>query len=449
MQLRFAPALACLSLAASYPAIAQPAPARDSSWVPRSAIYEVFVRDFSPAGDFRGVTSGLDRIQATGADVVWLMPIYPVGVLNRKPPLGSPYSVSDYRAINPAFGTAADFRALVQAVHSRGLKLILDWVPNHTSWDNVWVREHPDFYVRDARDGLTVPRDDKGKLTDWTDVAQLDYRNPALRREMIATMSWWLTEFGIDGFRVDAAGVGPDDFWREAVAARRHAAPRRTRPPPAPPAGRVRRPEGGLGGRGGRQLRCARARGPRRDAPGGRAVALHRQSRRDRLGPAADYPLRRRGGRARGVRRHGAPPGPAAALRRTGGGEPPEAPPLTPGSGGVEPAPCRRGPRVLSQNRRAGPRRLGVRRGGVPRRPDQRPPGRDRIRAGRCPRARECPAPRGDRHRHRLRRGWNAGRPVQSGAAGRHRHPPRLRRRRAGAVARSSPELGTSAGPPG
>jgi glycosidase len=226
MRPRFAPALACLSLAASYPAIAQPATTRDSSWVPRSAIYEVFVRDFSPAGDLRGVTLGLDRIQATGASVVWLMPIYPVGVLNRKAPLGSPYSVSDYRAINPAFGSAAEFRALVRAVHSRGLKLILDWVPNHTSWDNVWVREHADFYVRDERGGLTVPRDDKGKLTDWTDVAQLDYRNPALRREMIAAMRYWLTEFGIDGFRVDAAGFVPDDFWREAVPALRAAVPR-------------------------------------------------------------------------------------------------------------------------------------------------------------------------------------------------------------------------------
>ena len=227
MRLRSAPALACLSLAASYPAFAQPATARDSSWVGRSAIYEVFVRDFSPAGDLRGVTLGLDRIQATGADVIWLMPIYPVGVLNRKAPLGSPYSVSDYRAINPAFGTAGDFRALVGAAHSRGLKLILDWVPNHTSWDNVWVREYPDFYVRDEHGGLTVPRDDKGKLTDWTDVAQLDYKNPALRREMIATMSWWLTEFGIDGFRVDAAGFVPDEFWREAVPALRAAVPRR------------------------------------------------------------------------------------------------------------------------------------------------------------------------------------------------------------------------------
>ena len=84
----------------------------------------------------------------------------------------------DYRAINPAFGTAADLRALVRAVHARGMKVILDWVPNHTAWDNVWVREHPDYYVHNERGEITVPRDDQGKLTDWTDVAQLDYRNP-------------------------------------------------------------------------------------------------------------------------------------------------------------------------------------------------------------------------------------------------------------------------------
>lgn len=216
---------ACLSLAAAYPAVAQPArapvpsraPAPDTSWVTHSAIYEVFVRDFSPTGDFRGVTDGLDRIQAVGANVVWLMPIYPVGVVNRKAPLGSPYSVRDYRAVNPAFGTGADFRALVRAVHVRGMKLILDWVPNHTAWDHVWVREHPDFYARDERGELTVPRDDQGRPTDWTDVAQLDYRNPLLRQAMIAAMRYWLEEFGIDGFRVDVAGFVPDDFWREAV----------------------------------------------------------------------------------------------------------------------------------------------------------------------------------------------------------------------------------------
>jgi glycosidase len=226
MRQRFAPAFAFLALATAPQAVAQLATAPDTAWVSRSAIYEVFVRDFSTTGDLRGVTRGLDRIQATGANVVWLMPIYPVGVKNRKDPLGSPYSVRDYRAINPAFGTRADFRALVRAVHARGMKLILDWVPNHTAWDHVWVKAHPDFYVRDARGELTVPRDDQGKLTDWTDVAQLDYKNPALRREMIAAMRYWLTEFGIDGFRVDVAGFVPDDFWREAVPALRAAVPR-------------------------------------------------------------------------------------------------------------------------------------------------------------------------------------------------------------------------------
>jgi glycosidase len=228
---RFAAVAACLSLAVGCSARPEQAPiaanAPDTSWVTRSAIYEVFVRDFSAAGDLPGVTQGLDRIQATGADVVWLMPIYPVGVLNRKELLGSPYSLSDYRGINPEFGTAADFRALVDAVHARGMKLILDWVPNHTSWDHVWVKEHPDFHVRDSAGGLTVPRNEKGELTDWTDVAQLDYTNPALRREMIAAMSYWLTEFGIDGFRVDVAGFVPDDFWREAVPALRAAVPRK------------------------------------------------------------------------------------------------------------------------------------------------------------------------------------------------------------------------------
>ncbi len=224
---RYALGVAWLSLTAPTHAVAQNALASDTSWVRRSAIYEVFVRDFSSTGDLRGVTRGLDRIQAVGANVIWLMPIYPVGSLHRKDPLGSPYSVRDYRAINPAFGSTADFRALVTAVHAKGMKIILDWVPNHTAWDNVWVSEHPDFYVRDERGGLTVPRDDKGKLTDWTDVAQLDYRNPGLRREMIAAMRYWLDEFGIDGYRVDAAGFVPDDFWREAVPAIRGAVKRR------------------------------------------------------------------------------------------------------------------------------------------------------------------------------------------------------------------------------
>ncbi len=233
MRRRSAMLTTCRALAAALlvaaPARAQtpaPALAPDTSWVARSALYEVFVQDFSPAGDFHGLIAGLDCIAAAGASTVWLMPIHPIGVEGRKGPLGSPYAVRDFRAINPAYGTAADFRALVQAVHDRGLKLILDWVPDHTARDHPWVRAHPAYYVRDERGEPSVPRDADGKLTDWTDVLQLDYRNPAVRREMIATMRWWLEEFGIDGFRVDVAGFLPDDFWREASPALRAAVPR-------------------------------------------------------------------------------------------------------------------------------------------------------------------------------------------------------------------------------
>lgn len=195
----------------------QPASAARADGIARSAVYEVFVRDFSPQGTFRGVVEGLDRIEAVGANVVWLMPIHPVGVQNRKGTLGSSYSVRDYRAVNPDYGTDEDFRALVRAVHGRGMKLIIDWVPNHTAWDHVWVTRHPDFYTRDEAGRLSVPRNNEGELTDWTDVAELDYDNPRLRREMIADMRYWLQEFDVDGFRVDMAGMVPDLFWHEAV----------------------------------------------------------------------------------------------------------------------------------------------------------------------------------------------------------------------------------------
>jgi glycosidase len=201
--------------------------APDTSWVARSAIYQVFVRDFSPAGDFRGVVAGLDRIETAGADVVWLMPIHPIGAVNRKGTLGSPYAARDYRGFESSFGNGDDFRALVDAAHARGMKLILDFVPDHTSPDHPWTREHPDWYFRNERGEPSVPRDAQGRLTDWTDVVQLDYGNPAVRREMIATMRWWLEEFGIDGFRIDQAGFVPNGFWREAVPSLRAAVPRR------------------------------------------------------------------------------------------------------------------------------------------------------------------------------------------------------------------------------
>ena len=123
-------------------------------------------------------------------------------------------------------GTATDFHALVHAAHERGMKIILDWVPDHTAADHPWVREHPDYYVQDEHGKPSVPRGPDGKLTDWDDVLQLDYRNPAVRREMIASMRYWLEKFEIDGFRVDAAGFVSYDFWREAVPALRAAVPR-------------------------------------------------------------------------------------------------------------------------------------------------------------------------------------------------------------------------------
>jgi len=208
MRRNFAALAALLTLTAGYAALARPVRAQApaplapaTSWVLRSALYEVFVRDFSPAGNLRGVTAGLARIQATGADVIWLMPLNPVGVEARKGPLGSPYAARDYDAIDPALGTAADLRALVRAAHARGMKVIVDWVPDHTSPDNVWVKEHPDFYYRDSLGHPLVPRDLQGHFTDWTDVVQLDYHNPSMRAAMIAELRHWLVTYDLDGFR--------------------------------------------------------------------------------------------------------------------------------------------------------------------------------------------------------------------------------------------------------
>jgi glycosidase len=200
----------------------------------RTALYEVFVRDFSPAGTFQGVREGLDRIQAAGANVLWLMPVHPVGLLKRKEPLGSSYSLSDYRALNPDYGTAADFRSLVDAVHARGMRLIIDWVPNHTAWDHVWVRQHPEFYTRDSIGAMSVPRNNEGQLTDWTDVADLDYGNRALWREMIAAMSsgWTSSRLTASGWTWPAwcpttsggrpsrgcARAGTSCYWRSGAS---------------------------------------------------------------------------------------------------------------------------------------------------------------------------------------------------------------------------------------
>jgi len=179
-------------------------------------LYECNVRQFSPEGNFEGVRKQLPRLKRLGVDVLWLMPIHPIGKERRKGPLGSPYSVRDYYAVNPDYGTPDDLKKLVQETHEQGLKLILDWVPNHTSWDAAWKHQHPEYYTKYQGD-FTVPINEHGEpITDWSDVCDLDYGNPALRRAMIGAMQYWIREFDIDGYRVDMAGLVPNDFWAEA-----------------------------------------------------------------------------------------------------------------------------------------------------------------------------------------------------------------------------------------
>ncbi len=184
-------------------------------WSRTSVIYEINVRQFTPEGTFRALEQHLPRLDSLGVDLLWLMPIQPIGVESRKGELGSYYSISDYTAINPEFGTAEDVRAFVDAAHQQGMKVILDWVANHTAFDHAWITEQPNWYARRADGTISFPRDDQGRETDWTDVAELDFDDPELRLAMIAEMRWWLENMDIDGFRFDVAWGVPMDFWLE------------------------------------------------------------------------------------------------------------------------------------------------------------------------------------------------------------------------------------------
>lgn len=188
---------------------AAPTTVTHPDWAPGAVIYEVNTRQFTDDGTFKGVDAHLDRLNDLGVDILWFMPIHPISEKNRKGELGSYYAVKDYKAVNPEFGTLDDFKTLVKNAHDQGMKVILDWVPNHTGCDNAWVIEHPDYYARN----------DKGEMFgpfDWTDVYKLDYSNRATREAMIDAMSFWLTEVGVDGFRCDVAMQVPTDFWNEA-----------------------------------------------------------------------------------------------------------------------------------------------------------------------------------------------------------------------------------------
>jgi glycosidase len=186
-------------------------PMQHPEWTKNASIYEVNVRQFTPEGTFTAFQKQLPRLKAMGVDIVWLMPIHPIGVKNRKGSLGSYYAVKDYKAINPEFGTKEDFQNLVNEAHRLGMKLIIDWVANHTSPDAVWVEQgHKDWYTLDSTGNLQPSIG-----TDWWDVADLNYDNQAMRAEMIASMKYWYTDFNIDGFRCDVADWVPVDFWEQ------------------------------------------------------------------------------------------------------------------------------------------------------------------------------------------------------------------------------------------
>jgi len=181
-------------------------------WTKNSVLYEVNIRQYTPEGTFKAFETHLPRLKELGVDILWIMPIHPISLKNRKGSLGSYYSVKDYKAVNPEFGTMQDFKDLVNKAHEMGLKVIIDWVPNHTGWDNQWIFDHKDWYTQDSLGNVIPPN------PDWSDIADLNFDSKPMRRAMIDAMDYWVKETDIDGFRCDVAWGVPQDFWDQARA---------------------------------------------------------------------------------------------------------------------------------------------------------------------------------------------------------------------------------------
>lgn len=200
---------------------------RHPEWVKNANIYEVNVRQYTPEGTLSAFEAHLPRLKEMGVDILWFMPIQPIGVENRKGELGSYYSIADYTAVNPEFGTIEDFKRVVNKAHEMGMYVLLDWVANHSAFDHHWVAESPEYYTADSLGNRpVVARDNDGNATDWTDVADLDYTNKDLWAAMTDEMRFWLTECGIDGFRCDVAGFVPVEFWNQATASLKETNPK-------------------------------------------------------------------------------------------------------------------------------------------------------------------------------------------------------------------------------
>ncbi len=177
-------------------------------WTRDAVLYQINTRHFTEEGTFAAAEQELPRLRELGVDILWLMPIHPIGEVNRKGTLGSPYSVQDYYAVNPEFGTEDDLRSFIDAAHEQGMHVILDLVANHTAWDNELATEHPDWYEK-TWDGNFRPT----PWWDWSDIIDLDWSQPGVREHVGLAMEYWVRDFGIDGFRADVAGYVPVDFW--------------------------------------------------------------------------------------------------------------------------------------------------------------------------------------------------------------------------------------------
>lgn len=202
-----------------------------------AVIYEVNIRQYSPEGTFNAFTKDIPQLKELGVKIIWVMPIFPISQTKRKATggddskfasempkeeqhkyLGSYYAVSDFKKVNPEFGTIEDFRNLLKTAHENGMYVILDWVPNHTGWDHVWIKEHPEYYTKNEKGEIIDPiNPETGKSWGWSDVADLNYDNQELRKEMTSDMLHWVKNENIDGFRCDVASNVPLDFWQQAI----------------------------------------------------------------------------------------------------------------------------------------------------------------------------------------------------------------------------------------
>ena len=213
--------LSGLSVAASGVAPAMAPDMAHVAWSHNAVIYQVNVRQYTPEGTFNAFTKQLPNLKKMGVDVIWLMPIQPIGKMNRKGTLGSYYSISDYTKTNPEFGSMDDLKTLVKTAHGLGIKVILDWVANHTAWDHPWTKQHKSWYKLNAKGEIypvTFHAEDGSETDSWSDVVGLNYDNQDMRKAMVRAMEFWIKNADLDGFRCDVAMLVPRDFWEDTRA---------------------------------------------------------------------------------------------------------------------------------------------------------------------------------------------------------------------------------------